>query len=242
MLVSALLSSSLRKIGALSSGETIETARQAEALSALQSMLRSWGALSVNVFASIKENITLIPTKSLYTWGTGGDINTARPNQVLGAYVLEGSGATGVTHPVDIISEGKYRTISVKGTTSRPFALFFHPSFPLAEVYLYPVPDLAEGLYLDSFKPFVETGSFGLTTDTLVFPAYYEEPLIYNLAIRLAPEYGKTASAEVVAIAKSSYTDMTILNSANQVEELYILTPASSPYGARYSINSDSYH
>lgn len=242
MLVADLLSSSLRKIGALSSGEIIEPTRQAEALSALQSMLRSWGAMSLNVFASIKENITLTPTKFLYTWGTGGDINTARPNQVLGAYVLEGSGSTGVTHPVDIISEGKYRTISVKGTTSRPFALFFHPTYPLGEVYLYPVPDTAEGLYLDSFKPFVETGSFGLVTDTLVFPAYYEEPLIYNLAIRLAPEYGKTASAEVVAIAKQSKDDLNILNAANQVEELYILTPASSPYGARYSINSDSYH
>lgn len=239
MLVSTLINSSLRKIGALSSGETIETTRQQEALQALQSMLRQWGTLGINVFASVKESTTLVAGQYLYTWGTGGNITSTRPNQVLGAYVLDSSS---VTHPVDIITEGKYRSISVKGTSSRPFALFFHPTYPLAELYLYPVPDSVETLYLDSFKPFTETGSFGLTTDTLSFPSSYEEAILYNLAIRLAPEYGKTVSAEVAAIAKTAYMDLVTLNSANQVEQVYILTPASSPYGARYSINSDSYN
>lgn len=239
MLVSGLLSSSLRKIGALSSGETIEASRQIEALSALQSMLRSWGAISNNVFASVKESVSLVSGQSEYTWGSGGDISTTRPNQVTGAYVLDSSG---VTHPVDIIDERKYRNISVKSTLSRPFALYFYPNYPLSKLFLYPVPSTVETLYLDSYKPFVETGSFGLTTDTLVFPGYYEEPMIYNLAIRLAPEYGKTVSEEVKSIAKSSYMSMTTLNAANHIEQVYVIVPASSPYGARYSINSDSYH
>jgi hypothetical protein len=239
MLVSGLLNASLRKIGALSSGETIEPTRQVEALLALQSMLRSWGAISNNIFASIKESVALVSGQSEYTWGIGGNISSSRPNQVTGAYVLD---SAGVTHPVDIITEGKYRSICVKGTTSRPFALYFHAEYPLAKLYIYPVPDTVETLYLDSYKPFTETGSFGLSTDTLVFPGYYEEAMIYNLAVRLAPEYGKAVSAEVTAIAKSSYLTMTTLNASNHVEQLYILVPASSPYGARYSINSDSYH
>jgi len=238
MLVSELLKSSLRKIGALSSGETIETTRQAEALSALQSMLRSWGALSINIFATVKENIVLTGDKYSYTWGSGGDISTARPNQVLGAYVLDSSG---VTHPVDIISEGQYRAISNKEASSRPYSLFFHPSYPLAYIYLYPVPETAETLYLDSFKPFTESGSFGLTTDTLSFPVYYEEAMIFNLAIRLAPEYGRAVSSEVALVAKTSYTDLVILNAANQIEPVYVKIPASSPYGTGYSINTDNY-
>jgi len=238
MLVSKLLESSLRKIGALSSGETIETARQVEALSALQSMLRSWGALSSNVFATVKENVTLTSGKSTYTWGSGGDITTARPNQVIGAYILDNSGTT---HPVDLISEGRYRSISVKTNSSRPYSLFFHPSYPLGNIYLYPVPDKAETLYLDSFKPFTESGSFGLTTDMLVFPSYYEEPMIYNLAIRLAPEYGRAVLSEVALIAKISYADLVILNAANQVEPVYVRTAAKSPYGAGYSINTNSF-
>jgi len=238
MLVSNLISASLRKIGALSSGETIETTRQAEALTALQSMLRSWGAVSSNVFATVKESHTLTAGTGVYTWGSGGDISTARPNQVTGAYILEG-GTT--THPVDIITEGTYRGISGKTTTGLPYSLFFYPSYPLASIYLYPVPDSAYVLYLDSYKPFTETSSFALTTDTISFPSYYEEPIIYNLAVRLAPEYGRSVSSEVGAIAKSSLDALINANVSGRVEQIYIHVPASAPYGARYSINSDTY-
>jgi hypothetical protein len=238
MLVSNLISSSLRKIGALSSGETIETARQGEALSALQSMLRSWGAVSVNVFANIKESFSLISGKSSYSWGSGGDISTVRPNFVTGAYVEDGSG---ISHPVDIIPENFYDNIASKDTTSRPYCLYFQPLYPLAYIYLYPVPVVVETLHLTSLKPFTEIGSFALATDTLSFPSYYEEPIIYNLAVRLAPEYGRTVSAEVAAIANDSYNDMVILNSSNKVEQVYVVLPAQSPFGVRYSINSDTF-
>jgi hypothetical protein len=238
MLVSSLISSSLRKIGALSSGETIETTRQAEALTALQSMLRSWGAVSANIFATVKESHTLTSGIGAYTWGSGGDISTARPNQITGAYILEG-GIT--TFPVDVVPEGTYMAISVKSTTGIPSSLFFYQSYPLASLYLYPVPDAAYVLYLDSFKPFTETSSFGLVTDTIAFPSYYEEAIIYNLAIRLAPEYGKSVSTEVGAIAKSSFDNLLNANASGRVEQIYIRIPASGSYGAGYSINSDSY-
>jgi len=238
MKVSALIEASLRKIGVTPSGEGIEPARLDDGLAALQSMLRSWGAVSSNVFATIKENFTLTAGVGNYSWGTGGSINTARPNQVTGAYILEG-GTT--THPVDIITEGAYRGISVKDITGLPYSLFFHSNYPLASLYLYPVPDSAYVLYLDSYKPFTETGSFGLTTDTIVFPSYYEEPIIYNLAIRLAPEYGRSVSSEVAAIAKSSLDSLINANVSGRVEQIYIHVPASGSYGAGYSINTDSY-
>lgn len=236
MLVSELLKSSLRKIGALSSGETIETARQAEALSALQSMLRSWGALSQNVFASVTESKTLTVETESYTWGSGGDINTLRPNNVTGAYILDSSG---VSHPMSLISDARYRAIPIKSISARPYSLYFDPTYPLASIYLYPSPSIAESLYLTSFKPFVESGSFGLSTDTLIFPGYYEEPMIYNLAIRLAPEYGKTASAEVALVAKNSLDDLQNLNLSNQLKGIGISIPVNS-FG-HYSINTDSY-
>lgn len=234
-----IIQAAMRKLVVYASGETPSANELADGLSALQSMLRKWAGKHVLVFASTKESVTLTPTQYLYTWGTGGYINTTRPYQVLGAYILDGSGTT---HPVDLITEGKYRDIGVPNTTSRPYALFFHPTFPLAEVYLYPVPSDAEALYLDSFKPFTETSSFDSLNSTLSFPPNYEEAIIYNLAMRLADEFGKTISPTIVGLAKSGYEDILILNSANQVETINIITPASSPVGSRYSINSDSYH
>jgi hypothetical protein len=202
-------------------------------------MLRTWAARRILVSSSVKESITLTTGQYIYAWGLGGDISTTRPSQLFGASIID---TEGVTHIVDIITEGKYRNISVKGAVSRPYALFFQPSFPLANIYLYPVPGDAESLYIDSLKPFTETSSFGSLTDVLVFPPHYEEAIIYNLAVRLADEFGKAVTASVAAIASSTIDSIIASNSGNQVEEVALVFPASSANGARYSINSDTYH
>lgn len=238
MLISELLNSSLRKIGALSSGETIEPTRQTEALTALQVMLRSWGSVGNKVFATVKETQSLVSGQLLYTWGSGGDFDSLRPNQIIGAYILDSSGGT---HPVDIITEKRYNAIALKETSGRPYDLFLHFTYPLAEVYLYPVPNTVEDLCLVSYKPFTETDSFAAAGNTLAFPVYYEEAIIYNLAIRLAPEYGRTIPPEIAVIAKSSLLDLTTLHAANRVEPVYIAIPAGGLFGAGYSINTNSY-
>jgi hypothetical protein len=236
MQVSAILKSAARKIGVVASGESLTSDEQSDALTALQSMLRSWAAEKINVFSSVRENVTLVASTSLYTWGTGGTISTARPNQVLSAYIVDSSGTS---HPVDIISEGRYNQISLKTLVRRPHSLYPQYTFPRVNVYLYPVPDAAETLTITSLKPFTETSSFSSTSSTLSMPAQYEEPIIYNLAVRLAPEFGKTVSRELALTAMNSYNRLTTLNSANYVEPVKIVLPVSASGG--YSINSDSY-
>lgn len=238
MLVSELLSASLRKIGALSSGETLETSRQNEALSALQSMLRSWGSLSTNVFVSTKETVSLVSGRVVYTWGMGGQINSVRPYQVLGAFIRD---IAGQDHSVNVITESAYRDITLKSLSGRPYSAFFHQTYPLGSLYVFPVAVDAEELHLETIKPFTETSSFSAVGNTLAFPGYYEEAIIFNLAIRLAPEYGKTVAAEVTAIAHSSYNYMITRNAIDKSEPVAIHVPAGLDYGSYYSINTDTY-
>jgi hypothetical protein len=239
MQVQDIVKASMRKLSLYASGETPSVNELNDGLSALQSMLRAWESRRLLVFASTKENVTLVPGQYLYAWGTDGDINTTRPSQLLGCYITD---SEGVTHTIDIISEDKYRSISVKGTVSRPYALYFQPTYPLANVYLYPVPSDVETMVIDSLKPFTETSSFSGLTDTLAFPPNYEEAITYNLAVRLADEYGKAVTASIAAIATATLDSIIAVNSSNQVTEAMIITPASSPQGTRYSINSDTYH
>jgi hypothetical protein len=84
-------------------------------------------------------------------------------------------------------------------------------------------------------KPFTETSSFDGLFSTLAFPTNYEEPIIYNLAVRCAPEYGKTVSAEVAAMASSGYDSLITFNSGNQVESLVLNLPISRS-GTAYDI------
>lgn len=233
MIVSTLIKSALRKVGVLSSGENPETAREAETLEALQIMLRSWAQKRILVFASVKESFSLVSTQSLYTWGTGGNIITTRPHQLLGAFIR----VSGTDYPVEIISEGRYRDISSKATVSRPEYLFYHPLYPLGAIYLYPTPQDAETMWLESLKPFTETSSFTTVSDVLSFPPNYEEAIVYNLALRLAPEYGVQMSAEAVAIAGNSYDSLVVLNASNQVEPISLSLPVDGCRGG-YNILS----
>jgi len=228
MIVSDLIKSSMRKIGILSAGEIPTTETYAALLEALQIMLRSWAQKRILVFASTKESFSLVSTQSLYTWGAGGNITTARPHQILGAFVRDSGGAD---HPVGIISDGQYRNISSKATKGRPESLFYHPLYPLGSIYVYPTPQDAETMWIESLKPFTETSSFGTVADTISFPENYQEPLVYNLALRISPEYGVQMSNEAIVIARESLDNLIILNSSNQVESIKLDLPVGGSRG-----------
>jgi len=236
MIISDLIASSMRKIGAIASGETPTPAEQQDALSSLQTMLQSWAAEKINVFSSVREEFVMSAGTGTYTWGVGGSINTLRPNKILGVSVTDSSD---ISHPVEIISEGEYSKISSKTSVGRPYALFSNYTFPYVTIYLYPVPNAAETLLFISLKPFTESSSFETVNDTLSLPTHYEEAVIYNLAIRIAPEFGVTIPLAVAAIAKNAYNRLTTLNSANYVEPIKISVPVGA--GSRYNINSDFY-
>lgn len=233
MLVSKIIGAALRKIGAIASGETATAAELADSLEALQVMFRSWSADGLVIFSSAHESHTLVGGTASYTMGTSGDIDTVRPNTLTGASILDSSG---ITHAVDIISEAEYRGISSKTTGGRPLYLYPQYAYPLVTLKLYPVPSSAETLNLESLKPFTETSSFALSTDEIQMPVYYEEPAIYNLAVRLTSEFGKTISSEVGGIASASYKRLTNRNSANHIEPVYISLPVRARSG--YNINA----
>lgn len=233
MLVSDVIKSAMRKLGAIASGETATPDEQADALSALQSMLRSWAAEKINVFSSVHETFTLVVGTNEYNWGTGSDIDSLRPNQLIGAAIAD---SDNITYPMDIISEGEYRRITTKLISERPYKIFISYTFPTVKVYLYPVPVVAETLILESLKPFTETSSFTAVADTLQMPSMYEEPIIYNLAVRIAPEFGKVIPASVAAVAISSYNRIITRNSANYVEPVRVVIPAGSK--SNYNINT----
>lgn len=241
MIVSDLIRASLRKIGALSLGEGVLDIEEipglvyTDLLQTLQVMLRSWAQHKIMVFASTKESVSLVPSQSLYTWGTNGNINSDRPHKVLNAFIRDSNNSDNY---VNIISENEYNNIANKSTQGRPSSLFYHPKFPLGNIYLYPTPQISESLFLTSLKPFTETSSIDDISATISFPPNYEEAIIYNYAVRIAPENGISVPNEVMMIADSSYRDLTGLNSSNQIEPIRLSIPGcgNSTYG-RYDIN-----
>jgi hypothetical protein len=240
MKVSSLIKSALRKVGAVSSGQTPPAAEMQDALDELNLMLDQWSTKSLMVYAVTTESLTLTAGQSEYTWGTGGDFTTARPVLIQSGYVREG-GASGGTNDIPIeIKGGKdtYNLIAEKSTEGRSYSLWYEPEFPLGKVRLYPTADgNADQLFLDTWKAL---SAFTGLTQTVAVPPGYESALVWQLARRIAPEYGYTLTTDERRMAKEALNDVMRLNAATHIPEAQ-LDPALAgrhPYNSRRNINS----
>ena len=200
-----------RLIGAIDPGETLTASEAADGLISLNGMLNSWANRGFTVYAQTRESLTLTPATGTYTIGTGGALNTARPLLIINAFIRSG----GYDYPVEVIGQREYDAILDKDLSRRPEKLFYLPAYPLASVYLYPVPDAADALHLISRKA---VDAITLTGD-MDYPAGYDEAIAYNLAVRLAPEYGLPVPAAVAAIAVETLDGCINLNLANSIQE-----------------------
>ena len=192
-----IISASLRLIGAIAPGEAPPASEAVDGLAAINRMLGTWSNDNVLINAKVEDVFTLVPNTQSYTYGTSGTFNSARPVEIIGASIRIGS----TDYPVTIIGVDEWLAISQKETQGIPEKLYAEGTYPLETINLYPNPSAANSLVLFTLKPLTEIA----TLDTAVsVPPGYEEAIIYNGAIRLAPEYGRTVSQEVALIAESA--------------------------------------
>jgi hypothetical protein len=124
----------------------------------------------------------------------------ARPLEVIQAWTKD---RNDIDIPVEVISMQEYRTLSNKKTKARPNSLTFDPQLDNVSITLWPSPvDMKMPIHMIAKLPFQD---FDSSQDNADFPVEWSEALVYNLAIRLAAEYGRTPSQLVTALALSSY-------------------------------------
>jgi hypothetical protein len=219
-----LIKSALRQIGVIATGETPTAAEMQDGLEAMRFMIRHWSAKNIMIPYMTNEAITTTGAES-YTWGTGGVINTARPEFIVGAYV---SGE----RTLKVVDQAKYRQLRVSGDGGELEYIWYSPEYPLGKLYIWPA--IAETIYVDSLKALSDPTAI---TTSIVFLPEYDEAIKYNLAVRLAPEYGKSASPEVVALALSGLQSIENRNFAAQMSSVDVDVIKIS-HGS-YNIDSD---
>lgn len=202
-----LLTDSLRLIGVLASGNSLTSAQGADGLRTLNAMVSSWSAESLLVPADVRETFSLVAGTQAYTMGSGATFSTQRPIEIKAASVIISSDASEI--PVGLIGTSQWATLSDKTTQGTPDKLWPQPGAPNWTVNLNPVPSSGQTLVLYSQK--VLTSFTTLDTDVSLLDGY-ERAMKYNVAIDLAPEYGRTVSAEVARVATESKTTIERLN------------------------------
>lgn len=187
--------------------ETVSNDDKQTLLYAIQDRLAAW-ADDIIIPVVATESLSMVSGTATYTIGESGSpsLNTARPDKVVGAYVREGD----YDYPVGIISEAVYRTITDKSSTGRPEKLYPLYGTPNVTIYLWPVPDSTDTLYVVLQQIMTEPTTYTQDTfATLGLPGYIYNALKWRVAIDIAPGFERQLTQEILWNANDAYANMT---------------------------------
>lgn len=215
-----------------------------DGLESLNRMLDSWSADELTLYQVIRETFNLAVGQNPYSMGYGGDFNTSRPMKIVDAYLTLNNGSIPVSYPMQVLGYDDYNAIRLKTLqTNFPNYIYWQPSFPLSEVYIYPVfapnDPATQGpatITLTSWKPF---DCIYDATAYMSFPPGYWEAITMNLATRLALEYQFDLRPDIIQLAANALKRIKRLNQRTPTLQTDVTLMNTSQL--RYNIYSDGW-
>lgn len=195
--VANLITGALEDLGAVALGETPEASEFAACLRALNNMIETWNTESLMVYNIAPHVFTYVAGQASYTLGTGGDFNMTRPIKIESAYNRTGTGSNQVDYPMLVTDNANiYSDIITKQVqTTLPVVMYYDGNFPLQSCYFWPVP--SNTTYAPVLWTWEQIASFAATEDVITLPPGYKRALQKNLAVEVAPAYGKAVSNDL---------------------------------------------
>lgn len=198
---------SMRLIQAIGTGETATADEITDGLDALNAMLDSWWNERIAVFAIEERSFALTPGTQNYPIGpaAAAPFDVQRPLKIESAYVRLQS----VDYPMLVVDYGRWAGISYKPLQGIPEWLYYEPTTPEGEIFLWPIPSQAMELFIGTRR---QIQSFTTSNDTINMPPGYVDALCYNLAVKIAPEYEREVPPVVAAEAIKTLANIKRLN------------------------------
>lgn len=182
------IDAALRTLGVLALDQTPETTQYANALIKLNGLVGELRVKGLQIFQRTTYTMTLTNGTSSYNIGTGLTLNTPYPLHLLQAIRLDANSSTRVD--MDIIANSNFNRLP-SNSSGVPIQINYQPKMNMGVVQLWPTPDSYSAtnvtIQLTYLRPLEY---FSSSTDTADFPEEWVSAIIYNLAVRLAPEYG----------------------------------------------------
>lgn len=204
--VSELIHSSMRLIGAIAAAETMETEELNDAFVSLNQMLSSWNTEGASLVGRQRLLVSVSSTNS-YALPT-------RPVKIEAA----STSISGVDSALEIVDAAGWEAIPIPEKANQSIfirKLYCDYLFPSSTVYVWPTPRMGGTLELwiyATMQPFASL------TSAITLPDGYEAGLRWNLAVNLAPEYGRPIDQVVLAQAQNFKASLVQLNAGNQMK------------------------
>lgn len=214
----ALIRRALRILGVLAAESPLPAADGADGLVTLNGMIRAWQGQRLTLYVVQAYTYDLVSGQQDYTIGPGGHFDQVRPMTIERVSIISYQNPD---QPLEmaidpIFDTQQWQAISTKNVTSAlPVYVYYEPTFPLGTLKYFPVPyqqPLSTRLYIPT-----PLQQFANGTTDYTFPPVYEEALVYQLAKRLAIEYGRPFDGDLKdmaneAIAVMKRTNITLVD------------------------------
>jgi len=220
-LASDLVNGALRLIGAVASGETPSTDEAADGFTALTQLYDAWSADELADFATRTAAIALVASTSSYA------IPGARPIKILSADMS----IAGMQFPVNVVGPDKWASLPDRlNSGPRVQYAYCDYAYPTPAVLVAPVPTATAtlNLYCSVDLPVPATAA-----TAIALPELYTDALRFALAVKLAPEYGRTLDPAVIARAGESLDAIRKLNASNRAGKSVLEIPPTDGTAAQ---------
>jgi hypothetical protein len=225
----------LKLIGVLAPGEDMDNSDAEDCLASLNRMLGTWANQRLMIPVVVQEEFSLTTGDQEYSMGSGANFDTSRPVGLQDATIEDQSQSPTIEYPLTVLTASEWASIAQKESgNSIPTHIYLEPSYPNATVHLYPKPQANLKVVLYSLKPLT---ALALDTEISLAPGY-EDAIVSNGALRVAPEYGKTPDAMVIKMAADS---MSAIKTVNHRPRRLSCDPALVRGPGRYNILTGGY-
>lgn len=184
-----LITAALSTLGVLAKGQVPSTEDYTTATIKLNMLIALLRTKQLPLWARTEYVMSLTSGNNIYTIGEGQTIDTPFPLKVLEAYSIGSSSSSRI--PMNIISSDEYNILPTNTSSGQPLQLNYQPYINYGQLKIWPTPDTTVAntytILLVYQAPFEY---FNSSSDTLSFPEEYYLPIIYKLAVLLAPDWG----------------------------------------------------
>lgn len=213
-----IITRALRTIGATGTADPIGPEEAQDALDIANAMIDAWATEQTTMYVCGEATYPFVASQQDYTIGLGGNFNQVRPEFIAGVSVIAmNNPAQPLELPIPVYTVQEWQElVPVKNLQSvYPLEVYYKPDFPLGTLRFWPIPNNSTQR-VRLYTPTALTGFVDLIT-SYTFPAGYLEAIVYNLAVRCAPEWSRAVEQDMKDLAVSSLAAVRRKNQVNLV-------------------------
>lgn len=220
-----LITGALRLINVVSTNETPLDDDMQISLDALNAIIDEWSTQRLSIYTIKPYYLQLRGSGKTYSVGPGGDLDVERPMNIeeattsLTGALVDGeyiSDPDTLDLPLTQINDAQYASFNMKQMTAMyPSHIYNSGDYPINYVSFWPVPLVDQVATLWLWEPLPDLADLDAE---LNLPKGFERALRFQLAIEVAPEFGKAIPDSVQRIAIEAFGVVKRLDSMHGIE------------------------